>query len=215
MPEEMKSRVLTKTLGSMAAQVVASDNVTVLGSEGWNVSTFTVGAADYAVIYNIQSWDLSGYTREDLTLFPQGILMQDMGPQPRGITQANAQRATLVSTTPINVNDLLNVETWGAWSLPGSPGSTHNLNNILQGRLQYYLTLTTYAGLQQVSESTWGSGDATAGEKIWLCDAYLIPATDGSGIAAPDQAFVMPSIIGKEPELEYMMRLSRSLEPIY
>ena len=81
--------------------------------------------------------------------------------------------------------------------------------------MQYFLELTTYAGLQQVSESSWGSGDSTAGEALWLCDAYLLSAVDGNSVAAPEQSFVIPSIIADESELEYMMRLQRSLDPVY
>lgn len=212
---EPTARVLSKTIGGMLGQVTDSTTLALIASEGWTYDAFTVGAANYIVAFNIQKIDLSGYQLQDQTLFPQGVLMQDMGPQPRGISSPAVQRCTLVTNTPINVNDLNVVSGFGNWEVPGSLGSTFNLNNVFAGRMQYFLELTTYAGLQQVSESSWGSGDSTAGEALWLCDAYLLSAVDGNSVAAPEQSFVIPSIIAEESELEYMMRLQRSLDPVY
>lgn len=214
--KEVKSRVLSKTIDGVAGVVAASQTVIMGGGEGWKHVFINVGTG-FHLVYNIQTIDLSGYTLQDLTLFPQGVLMQDMQTFPQGATSAQLSRATMVSTTPINEGDLINVDAsqGNSWHLPGSLSSTHELSNILQGRLQYYLTLTTYGGLQQTSESLWGTADSTAAEKIWCVDAILFPDIEGASFAAPDQSFVLPSIIAHEPELEYMMRLMRSVEPVY
>lgn len=214
--KEIKSRVLSKTIDGIAGLVGESQSIIMGGGEGWNHVYVNVGTG-FHVIYNIQTIDLSGYKLQDMTLFPQGVLMQDMQVFPQTAGAPFLQRATMVSTTPINEGDLTNLDaTQGnSWHLPGSLSSTHELNNILQGRLQNYLTLTTYGGLQQTSESMWGTADSTAAEKIWCVDAILIPDVDGASFAAPDLAFVIPSIIAHEPELEYMMRLMRSVEPVY
>lgn len=210
---QVSSRVLTKVIAGTVAELKSSET-TFAGGEGW-VSVDVLGGT-YRIIYNIQTIDLSGYTIQDKTLFPQGILMQDMSPVPWGATgwPPPIQRVTLVSTTPINESDLITVDGTG-WHVPGSNGSTHSLQNILQGRLQYFVTLSTFTGLQQIKESMWGSGDSTAAEKIWLCDAHLMPVIVDNQYITPDQAFVLPSLIAKEEELEYFMRLSRSLEPVY
>jgi hypothetical protein len=211
---KVKSRVLSKVIGGTIATLPSAepDPVTFTGGQGW--SSVVIGAQ--TLIYNIQTIDLSGYTLQDMTLFPQGILMQDMDTVPIGNTGwvGAIKRATIVSTTPINEADLSSTNGF-TWNLPGSNESTHNLINILQGRIQVYLEMTTFTGLQLAGQSTWGSGDSTAAEKIWLCDAYLVPTIASSALSIPDQAFVLPSIIAEEPELEYMMRLSRSLEPVY
>jgi hypothetical protein len=213
--EEVKSRVLTKIIaGTVATLPAESPNpVTFTGGQGWN--SVVIGAQ--TLIYNIQTIDLSGYARQDMTLFAQGILMQDMDTVPisNGVgTAAAVKRATIVSTTPINEGDLSNTNGL-TWSLPGSIPSTHDLDNILQGRMNVYLEMNTFTGLQIAGQTTWGSADSTAAEKIWLCDAYLVPTIASLVFPIPDQAFVLPSIIAHEPELEYMMRLARSLEPVY
>jgi hypothetical protein len=214
--KEAKSRVLSKQIDGCVAIIGGSQNHTITGAEGWK-GIYNSQGTGFHIIYNIQTIDLSGYNLQDLTLFPQGILMQDLQTMPQGITSPNPlTRATIVSTTPIEESDLNQIDSGtNQWHLPGSNHSTHSLQNILQGRIQYYVLNQQSSGLMQTSESMWGSGDSTAADKLWLCDAFMIPDTENAMGAAPDQAFVIPSIITEEPELEYMMRLSRSLEPVY
>jgi len=209
--EKPRGRTLTMVIAGANAVTDSEGNTSFNGAEGWQSTT--VGAL--TLIYNIQSWDLSGYTLQDKTLFPQGLMMQDMSPLPIEVSSLpSCTRATIVSTTPLSVGDL-SVYDNGHWRLPGSNGNTFLLDNIIQGRVQGFLTLTTFAGLQMTKETAWGSADATAGEKIWMCDAYLYPTIAFASLNTPDMAFVMPSIVATEPELQYLMRLSRSLEPVY
>ena len=211
-----RARVLTKTIAGTKATVQSEGlPVLFLGGEGWEA--VTIGG--YKVLYNIQTLDLSGYQVQDETLFPQGILMQDINTLPQAMPMGApvpVMRATIVSTTPITQVDLIDLDASGLmWHLPGSLDSNHNLNSILMGRSNVYLEMTTYGGLQLTGSSSWGSGDSTAGDKLWLVDAYVIPAIVGLNMYLPDQAFVIPSLIAKEPELEYLMRLQRSVEPVY
>lgn len=217
MPEELSSRVLTKTLGG--AGVTSTDGETIiLAGPGWDSEIITLGAATFALIYNIQKFDLGGYSLQDKTLFPQSVLMQDMNVGPAGGTPANVQRCTVLSTIPLNADafNTISASTF-QWVVPGSNESTFNLQHILSARFQYFLTLTTFAGVQPMKESMYGSGTATAGHAMWYADAYLVPLISGSGwnLALPDQAVVIPALVGKEPELEYFTRLARSLEPVY
>ena len=218
--EDAKARVLEKTFGGSFVTMTETDvQIAAASAEGWEATTITVGAVVYGLVYNIQSWDLSGYTLQDMTLFPQGVLFQDMGLGPAMIPLApeRLERATIVSNWPINEDDLTKLNDATQWNLPGTNGSTFNLDNIISARYQAYFTMTNYASnvLIKQKETTYGSGDSTAGERMWLCDAYLFPLTLNAQVSIPDSAIVMPSIIAKEPELEYMMRLARSLEPVY
>ena len=216
--EKVSARVLSKTFsGSLSTQPAGSPETTsvVFTGEGWK--SYYDAASAMWLYYNIQTIDLSGYTLQDMTLFPQGIIFQDMDTLPVAQNMGTAvpvKRASIVSTTPINEGDLTNFDIY-SWHLPGSSRSTHDLTNILSGRMQTYLQLDTFAGLQPVSMATWGSGDSTAASKIWLCEAYILPSIANLAIGLPDSAVVMPSIIAEEPELEYMMRLMRSVEPVY
>ena len=221
MSEEVQSRVLEKTLAGCFV-TMTEEEVGVSSTdrgEGWASTVLTISGVNYGLVFNIQSWDLSGYTLQDKSLFPQGVSFQDMGFGPGMLPLAPERlyRATMVSNWPLNQEALSDLGDLGHWHLPGSPSSQFNLDNIIAGRRQDYFTMTNYASnvLVLQKESSFGSGDSTAGEKMWLCDAYLFPLVLNAQISIPDSAFVMPSLAAKEPELEYMMRLSRSLEPVY
>jgi hypothetical protein len=208
--------VLSKVVQGGGAMVGSSDTITVTASEGWETALVTVGGATVWVIFNIQTIDLSGYTREQKTVFPQGIMMQDMSLPPTLVTSATCERLTIVSTTPLSESDFTILSTSGSnqFMWPGTANSKHDLQHVLSARLQYYVTLTTLSGLQQVSETTWGAGDSTAANKLWMADVYVIPNTENGTIFLQEHAYVIPALIGKEPDLEYIMRLSRSTVPI-
>lgn len=215
-----ESRTLSKTLGSCAVEIDGAGVITLVDNDdGW-ASTLVSGGSQ-VLVYKIGYFDLSGYSLQDKTLFPQGVLLQDMAGAPTGLgllaSGPKLDRCTIVSTTPINVDDLSRFSgtAQNIWNPPGSPDSTHELNNILVGRAQYYATLTTLAGFQQLKESTWGSGDSTAADRLYFCDAYVGSYVVETGWNIPSQAFVIPVSIFEEPELEYMMRLARSVEPVY
>ena len=91
-------------------------------------------------LYNIQTIDLSGYQLDDLTLFPQGVLLQDMSTLPSGTTgwPSGVRRATMVTNTPISESDLTD---WNGleWHLPGSLESTFNLDNVFTREQNYIL----------------------------------------------------------------------------
>ena len=216
--QKFESRVLSKVM-SGAGYTIAADGTPTGGGSDWNTLNITAGAVNYLLIYNIQTFDLSGYTLQDLTLFPQGVLFQDMNRGPAGSTPQAIQRLTLLSTTPLSEDSFSSIGASGLslqWDVPGSSQSTFNLNNILSARYQDFVTLTTFAGVQQVKESMYGSGDSTAGESMWFADAYLVTLTGSpSAVWIPSTSVVIPTMIGKEPDLEYLMRLSRSLEPVY
>ena len=210
------TRTLTTQFPRLVVSIDNADNVTLLDNTGgWRVFTIA-GPPAYAIVYRINTWDLSGYTLQDKTIFPQGCLFQDLSSGPIGSDVANVTRATIVSTTPISEDDLVNVDAVGQWTLPGALGSTHSLDNIISGRLQYYINTNTTSNCLQHKESQWGSGDASAAERMWTCEAYLIGLSGiVSSLFIPESSIVMPTIIAKEDDIEYFMRLSRSLEPVY
>ncbi len=217
--KDVSTRVLKKLIAGTTATQPAGEPennpITFEGGEGWQ--SYYDATYQMWLVYNIQTIDLSGYSLQDMTLFPQGILFQDMDTLP--IAEAigapfPVKRASIVSTVPLSLGDLNNF-TLNIWHMPGSMESTVNIENILGGRMRTYLQLDTYAGLQGVANTTWGAGDSTAGSKIWYVEAFVLPSIANLAVSLPSCAVLLPSIIAEEPELEYMMRLSRSLEPVY
>lgn len=216
--DENLARVLSTTFPMDQAGTLADDSIVMGYNAGWKTAVVDTGFVKVGFVYKINTWDLSGYSLQDKTLFPQAVMMQDLNGYPNGGANIPAlDRLTLVSTTPISEADLTNINNVGMWNTPGSPGSTFNLDNILRGRIQGYIQDSSVGStLYQTFERSWGTGDATAADKVWVAECYFFFMTGAvTSFFIPNSAVVMPSIVAKEPEMEYFMRLSRSLEPVY
>ena len=67
MSEEVQSRVLEKTLAGCFV-TMTEEEVGVSSTdrgEGWASTVLTISGVNYGLVFNIQSWDLSGYTLQD------------------------------------------------------------------------------------------------------------------------------------------------------
>ena len=209
--EKVIARTLEKTIGGIAGQVGASDTINIVEGTGWN-HVFQGGQHFFS---KIDYFDLSGYSLEDRTTFIQGVLFQDMTQLPLGLAVANMIRTTICSITPLNIGDFIIMNSLNQWQPPGTLASNHGLSQIVRSRLQYYLPLSTYAGLHLVGTDEWGSADSTAADKLYVASAFVVPNVEGAGFAIPDQNFVVPVLVADEPDLEYIMRLKRSTELKY
>ena len=211
MVEDSDMRVLNQTnQGGIVSE--NGGTFTDIPDGQYSTSTQTIGANTYASLSVEGYFDLSGYSLQEKTVFIQSILMQDMGRGPQGSTTANLQRCTIVSLYPLAHGDVNNLDTAGTWILPGQDRSTFGLEKIVQGRYQDFVTLSTYTGVQQVKQSTFGMATATAAQKLYYIDAYLWVSSGTSVIYVPDNALVVPMVFEKEADLSYMMRLQRSVE---
>lgn len=215
--EESMARVLSTLFAMEAVGTTAADELTLgYNYGGWQTKVDTSGVTVNGFVYKINTWDLSGYSLQDKTLFPTQCIFQDLNIFPGG-SALGFTRMTLVSTVPLNEDNLTQINNIGMWETPGSLNSGFNLEFILRGRLeQYHQDSTLSNTLVKTKETNWGSGDSTAAEKVWIAEVYLI----GMGgtvqnFYIPGSAVLMPSIVDKEPEMEYFMRLSRSIEPVY
>lgn len=209
--DKITSRVLERTIGGITGTVGQNDTVTISKGTGWQ-HVFKSGQHFF---YKVKSFDLSGYTIDSRTTYIQAALFQDMGQLPLGSPAANLQRATMCSLTPLDTEDLTILDVAGQWQLPGSLESNHTVSQIVRGRMEVYVTLSTYAGLQLIGTKEWGTADSTAADKLWVCDAIVVPNVNNTVFSVPDQNFVIPIVVAEEPDLEYIMRLKRSTQPIY
>jgi len=207
--------------GRVLSRVVPGGQLTLSGGvvatagaiDSWELGT----AGTYTMVCSRNRIDLSGYSLQDKTVFFQGVLNQDIGTV-QGFNAGGGvcQLLNLVTTTPVSLADLSSLQSDGfGWLLPGASQSTFNLDNVVQGRLRQYEQLSTTSFISQTAMSTYGSGDSTAADRLYITTALIYPTNVDGTIFIPDQAYVMPIMIAEEPELEYMMRLTRSLEPVY
>lgn len=215
--EEAMTRVLSTQFAMEAVGTTAGDEITLgYNYGGWSTKVINTGFAINGFVYKINTFDLSGYTLQDKTLFPTQCIFQDLNIFSGG-SAVGFTRMTIVSTTPLNEDNLTQMNNIGMWDTPGSLNSGFNLDHILRGRMeQYHQDSTLSNTLIKTKEINWGSGDSTAADKVWVAEVYFI-AMGGTvqTFYIPASAVVMPSIVDKEPEMEYFMRLARSIEPVY
>ena len=213
MPDKVQSRRLVKTLPGM--QVTSDgDPASPLDWDGqaWEEGTVVIDGAQYYVLLQNGYFDLSGYTLQDKTLFIQSVVLQEC-PNLFGTFGAFVSR--IVSTTPLPLDAFEKNSVSRTWALPGHTESTYTMDNIVYGDCSLWTNDTTVSSSVPLTKSVWGTGDATAGDKLYVAVAIAFYKASAQQILYPDTTFVLPSLIGEEPELEYLMRLSRSLEPIY
>lgn len=210
---EVNSRVLSLVVP--AGQFVMASETAV--QRGALASWEQAAVGGFTMIASRETIDLSGYSLQDKTLFFQAALNQDIGVF-GGFSAAGSiiQVLNLVTTTPVSMADLSSLQSDGyGWLLPGASQSTFNLDNVVNGRIRQYEQLSTTSFLSHTMSGTWGTGDSTAADKLYITTALLWPTANDGNIFIPDQAYVLPCLIAEEPELEYFMRLTRSLEPVY
>jgi len=206
----VKARLLRKMIpgASVAWDPISQTLVLDTPLGGWE--TQTVPGSAYVYVYRFSYFDLSGIKVNQETLFPQGVSLQQI--QPVKGTGSHFYRLDLATKDPIGFSDIDNFLTTGVPAPPGSLASDTSLEQIFMGRLQLWEELSTISGLAQSQETVWGVGDATAGEKLYLTTAYLIDITVANAFNIPEGAWVIPSVIDKEADLEYIMRMKRSYE---
>jgi hypothetical protein len=211
--DKFQPRILSKSFTGTGLQVTEPAGAV----EMTNPSEWTVEQKSGEwLVYQIQSIDLSGYTLQQKTTFIQSVILQDIGYGPGFGIGPWIQRGTFVTTTPMNGINIHGESLTGQWEMPGSPGSTFDLRHVIMGRGRLFTANTNIdAKLALIKEWVWGTGTSTAADRIWLCDAYLMSGTSLLSTSLPSSAFVIPVVVGNEPDLEYMMRLARSVEPVY
>jgi len=207
----MKRRVLRKSTPGTLAVITAGNAGFVPNNppNGWAI----LEVDDWFIWYRFDYFDLSGYTREDETLFPQAVVIQEIQPIAGG-NVINARRLDLVTKKIVTTDDLAN--TMGTLTIapPGSMHSRFSLEEVIFGRMQLWTNLVDINNTAgQTQETQWGTGDATASEKLYITQAWYLPKSASlpeQSITIPEGAYVVPSLIVKEPDLEYIMRLKRS-----
>lgn len=219
MSEEMKSRLLREQLNS-GFITIDDGNVTGLDAEGYTIDDSGIGST---LVYSLNNFfDLTGYAMKDLTTYIQGAMFQRIGPYSYSQMEADVFLTEIIvlSTTPLNIDTDFNL-TPIVDAVPGSMSSTTELQAIIQGWAGVY-SQDEGAGFGRLIESqTWGAGDSTAAKRLFYHRFFKFPKVKAAGGNAsygfnwPDLGMVVPIIVDKESELEYMMRLARSLEPVY
>jgi hypothetical protein len=166
-------------------------------------------------------FDIAGWSTQQLTAFISGAGWQEseewyMGP-PTNFNRPRIKTWDIISKAKIG-DDAFDKHGTGSaavmWFAPGMAGSNYNLEEIFAGRYRHFDVSTTIpAGFNQTSESIWGAGDATAGDKIYITRIILLTGLTNyptEGLVVPPQDVIVPSGITSEKDLVYLERLRRS-----
>ena len=174
-------------------------------------------------LYWSGSIDLSGYARDYKTFYPSGGVIQE-GPYWTAFGGSGQTVATIVSSVPLNP-DTLSLQLIGG----GGPGfidlntlatgvAQQDWNTVLFAESQVNLINANLPSLgicQPITVKQFGSLSPTAAQVLYVMK-IVIPATlagqIGTTLSIPASRVILPGTMDQEPELEYMMRLSRSIE---
>jgi len=155
-------------------------------------------------------YDLSGYNRDMLTSFFQGVDIQEA--YSVGGTCDNAIIIDLITSERPTTEELLTV----ANSPPGFPESTTSMQQVVYGRSRQYVQNTTVTGfLTMTGSGLWGTMAAGTMDKVHLTRVLITstnPAEPGQTVNCPPADYVTAIVVAGEKELAFLMRQKRSYE---
>jgi len=186
-----------------------TEGSTVTGS-GWEIIDESTEAF---TVVNRTYIDLSGWSKQDLTTFTQGVDIQKMNTPLRGVTTAgmtNVYEVDILSTrrltnTECNIAD-------GTHFTPGFLPSTVDLMQVIYGeRMEYGVNAQIGFTYVQTSGETFGSGNATAMDKLHWTRIFVFFNNQGLDYVTIFPAnLIVQALTVEEKDLVWMERLRRS-----
>jgi hypothetical protein len=164
--------------------------------------------------------DLSGYARDMKTFYPQaGIIQQGAFNTERG--GEGSIIYTIVSSIPMEpLTVALNLLAGSAQGLLGSLAAAvdqQNWETVLFAETELYVENMNISpnpfGIQQpLMNRQTGSLSPTASDTLYIMKMFLPLGSNQTVVQIPASRVIMPGKFGTEPDVEYMMRLKRSVE---
>ena len=168
--------------------------------------------------------DLSGYARDYKTFYAAGGAIQN-STIPREESSDGLTIYTLVSSTPININETITSlqalagPGFTQMSLPPARLENQDWQTVIFAESELFVADTTISPnpkglLRPLTRFQTGSLEPTAADTLFVTKIALgVNAFLTSTILLiPASRVILPGLMDQEPDLEYMMRLKRSLE---
>lgn len=219
----VKLRTLRKDLPFVMFSSDESTTVSVLGGNGWEMITHSVGGTPVA------AWkgyiDLSGYTKQEQTWFTRAVQVQG-NTYPDANTTKQFTVHDIISTEPFSDDELASavyIYTPGLIN-PETFLTKIDLDHIVYGRIRVYgarnFTDTgaptagaTLANQMLMNEDFYGTNNGTARDKLYIYRVIGGMHFDASqAIMMGAVSYVISGAVDKEEDLEYIMRLKRAYE---
>ena len=183
--------------------------------------------ANFRYLVGQTYFDLSGYTKNHLTTFPQRIALQESGSFRMNEDGASVRTGAIVLdiitekiVTPAEIAQLVENVVVRETSPSFAPGPLE-FQQTIYGRYRMFghdtaIWTPTQGNMTILNETQWGSGSPTTADKLWIY-RIIIPlgeydTDDGIYVIVPAIRYVMSATIDEEKDLSYMMRMKRSYE---
>jgi hypothetical protein len=192
------------------------------GASGWSTANGWTGTGANDLIMFEAYFDTSGYTSDDMTLFPVSSLLQDPG---RYISSNNAvplQVLDIISQVRLSMTD---VYSWvypdptiqGSNAMPGMIGTDVDWTQIVWGQYRTFLPQNSFIGfgteMLVASGGMFGSGSPSTAQKLYCYRFILLPGSqDADTLQLPASRFVLNAVIAPEDDKAFLMRQKRSYE---
>jgi hypothetical protein len=186
---------------------------------GWQQASTTV-------YFHETQLDLSGYSRESMTFFPNALGLQDPGIYSLNIQtllpeapQQALQILDIITSVPMDIDQVAALQRpFPNNTGPGMLGSEYDFSTILFGMYRFFTANTNipYPGYQQLERSQrFDSGEPTAVDKLYcyrIVGSLQQDLVDGDSIGIPACRQLVSGVFSEETELVYMQRLKRGYE---
>ena len=190
-------------------------------NEWEDLQSWSVSPSNSAVLWHETQIDLSGYAKDSLTYFPQGVGLQDPG-----IYQFQAGVSSIYSA--IGVMDVISsvpmdmAEVSDDWinknSGPGMIDTNSDYQHIIYGSYRFFtpnlnIRYPSYCQLER--SQRFDSGDATAADKLFcyrLIILFALDFDDNTFVNIPATRQIIAGVMAEESEFVYLQRLKRSYE---
>jgi hypothetical protein len=208
-------------LGKGAIEEEWSIDTSLSSFNGW-LPVIVAGVTTLSV-YWTGTIDLSGYARDYKTFVPAGGVLQE-GAYAYEKGSDGSIVYTVISSTPLVAEQvrtqLASLSGPGllSWGAVGSFGEQQqNFEQIIFAQSTMYvpnsqIVPNTYGILQPQDSRQTGSMSPTAAEVLYCMKMILPLALDQTTLGIPASRVLLIGKMTQEPELEYMMRLSRSVQ---
>jgi hypothetical protein len=207
-------RLLDKPLGGCDITMGAGGLPATTNGDQWEILENSLTPT-----YAIRTYyDLSGFNMEDMTVFVQGIDIQEAHP-PWG--DASCTIIDMVTTEFIdNATCVASFKYASAaltGHLPGFPESVYDMRQVIFGQTRTFKFNSAWADITLQGRSSFGTGAATSAKKLFVTRVVFIenigPLPNPNSVAhIPACDFVAAVVVTKEEDLPYIMRQKRSHE---
>lgn len=192
------------------------------GVNGWGSANGWTGTSTNDLIMFEAYFDTSGYTSDDLTLFPVSSLLQDPGRYISSNNTVPLQVLDIISQVRLSLTD---VYSWvfpdpavqGSNSMPGMSGTDVDWSQIIWGQYRTFLPQNTFTGfgteMLVASGGMFGSGSPSTAQKLYCYRFVLLPGSiNADTLQLPASRFVLNAVIAPEDDKAFLMRQKRSYE---